>query len=671
MSGHRVRTAHEQWTTARGRALTADRQPRPPHGSPVRVLTGPDVSAAVLDLPWHEQRVATLVAVSGPFDPDWERYALAMARADGAALLSVRATAGEVVIGPLWSADGTSGCAGCAQVRTADRHAPERARAPGRPAAVEEDKQPEPSHVPAALLPPAVGQFISGLLRQDGPLLAPGELLSLAPDGVLRRHPVRPSFRCAVCGAGPDLRAGDPTEPPPARVLVPRPTSAALPDRGRPPFGLDPDRMRDALADPRFGPVLRIQRDGLAGIAMAEINLLGGKFAGHGRGTTFRHAELVACLEAFERIGGYPHVAPIVFDASARELGERALELSAVGHYTARQLASPLCHLKPFDEDTPMDWVWGHLLDSGRPLLVPAELGFYQYGYPAAPGRPRRTQFFDESSSGSALGGSYEEAVLHGLLELAERDAFLLSWHRAAPLPRIAPEEVTDPECRLLIRQIEDQGYEVHLLVATSDLAVPVVWAMARRPDGRLPTNFNSAGASADPVQAAKSALWELCQLIGVGVNWDVEELRPMVADPWLVDELLDHHKRYAYPELLPRVEAVLGGPVVSLAEAFPGWPGVFTDAAGGDVTEGLRFVAGLFRAAGLDRIVVVDQSTPEHTAAGLCSVKALVPGILPMCFGQAQQRLAGLPRLARALTDAHGTPPREEDFPFDPHPFP
>ena len=659
---------------------------------PGRLLLGPKAPADLTDLPWHEWADGPLVAVSGGYDARWERQALATAREQGAPLLSVRAYPSEVLIGPLWTPDGGWGCAGCAQSRNTEYRQTDHTRPPARPTATTtttaDDSTGEPlvysDRRAPGCLPPALQQLLSALLGQQQPPLAPGELMSLTQTGALRRHTVRASFRCAVCGGGPGLRAGRPSDPPAARRLASRPAPGALPDRGEPPFGLDPDRMRDALVDPRFGPVLRIQRNGLVGMALAEADLLGAEFPGHGRGTTFRHAEAVGVLEAFERSGGFPHTAPIVFDATVRQLGDRALELSGLGRYTERQLASPLSRLLRFDDDTPMDWVWGHRLDTGEPLLVPADVGFYQYRRPAPAGtvqpapsvsgpheHPRRGFFFHESSSGSALGGSYEEATLHSLLELAERDAFLLAWHRRRPLPRIAHQEITDRECLLLLRQIQDRGYHVHLLAATADLAVPVVWVMAMRRDGRMPTNFSSAGAGADPVQAIRAGLWEVSQMVTGGVNWDAEALRPAVADPWLVDDLYDHHRRYAYPELLHEIEPLLGGPVVSLAEAFPGWPQVFTDAARGDVTRALRFVEGLFRAAGLDRIVVVDQSTPEHTAAGLSAVKAVVPGIVPMCFGQAQQRLLGIPRLAAAMADAHGTPPREEDFPFTPHPFP
>ena len=52
----------------------------------------------------------------------------------------------------------------------------------------------------------------------------------------------------------------------------------------------------------------------------------------------------------------------------------------------------------------------------------------------------------------------------------------------------------------------------------------------------------------------------------------------------------------------------------------------------------------------------------------GIAIVKAVVPGILPMCFGHAQQRLKGQWRLAAALA---GTPEADRAIPYDPHPFP
>ncbi|MEV4613096.1 YcaO-like family protein [Kitasatospora sp. NPDC049258] len=660
--------------------MSAPHRAAPSTDAPARTLLGPGAPDGWDWDGWAAHPSVGLLAVSGGWDQRWESEALAEARLLGVGLLSVRVADDAVVVGPLWGPlpqDGTPvSCAGCVVTRLSHRHRPEgealvdfaaaaSAAAAGGSAVGGSARGPAATrHRPARRpgspwLAQAVGAY--GQVVGAAPL-GPGELVVLRGDGTVRRHRVRRSYRCPVCGT-PRAAPGAPAAPPPAPTRHPRPTDAAVPTRAGSPYGMDPDRMWHALADSRFGPAVRVGRDAHVPFAMSEVQLLGGAPAGHGRARTYREAEAVAYLEAYERMGGYPHAAPLVTARTARELGDTALDPARLGTYTAEQLAHPLSRVRPWTADTPMDWVWGHRLHDGAPLLVPADAGFYQYRYPPRSPGDRRLNHVLESSSGCALGSSPEEAALQSLLELAERDAFLIGWHRQRPLPVIDPATVTDPQSRLLLRMAAARGYEVHLLAASADIPLPVVWALAVRPDRKLPATFSTAGCHPDPEVAVRSALWELAQLTENGLTWDPATTEAMVEDPWLVTDLMDHPRRNADPRLLPRVETVLGGARRTLGEAFPGWPEVYRQAAGGDVNGGLEFVAELYRRAGLAEIVLVDQSTPEHGDAGLAVVKAVVPGIVPMCFGQVHQRFGGLPRLLGA-----GPGPAEA---LDPHPFP
>ncbi|MGA5702749.1 TOMM precursor leader peptide-binding protein [Peterkaempfera bronchialis] len=626
-----------------------------------------------------------LLACRGGFDVGWERQALAWARNADRPLLSVRITASETLIGPLWTPGGSTGCAGCAQAASLylrwepeerfghDRAERERLEASGSAT------PPPAGSGTAAAFPPWLGDAVGALAtdRHHG-IRDTGGLIAVSATGTVTRHRVSRTFRCRVCGDPAPRLLITPSDPPPkARRTVSRPTGAAVPTRGEhPPFALDPERMRAALADPRFGPITRMTRHSAGTYPISETELLVGTPAGMGRAATFREAEAVAVLEAYERMAGYPHGAAILPATSRRTLGDLALDPMTLGHYTERQLASPHSRLRPYHQDAELDWVWSQPLGGGEPLLVPAEIGFFRYRYdlrppsarerddPATPPGPRRN-FFLDSSSGSALGATYEEASLHALFELAERDAFLLAWHRARPLPRIDPAVIRDPDSRMMLRLAEERGYDVHLLVATDRIPVPAVWALAIRRDRMIPASFSTAGCHPDPEEAVRAALWELTQMVSAGLVWDPAEYAHTIDDPWPIQTIAEHWRRSTFPELLPRIERVLGGPDVTLEEAFPDWPHALVRAAAGDVRGALEFTAELFRQAGLDRILVVDQSTPEHTAHGMSAVKAVVPGIVPMCFGHAQQRLAGLGR----LLDTLGAP--EADIPFDPHPFP
>ncbi|MFX4294645.1 TOMM precursor leader peptide-binding protein [Streptomyces bohaiensis] len=614
---------------------------------------------AVLHPLWEATGGRTAVTLG--WDADWERDRLAAAGED--THLSVRVLADEVLIGPLRVPGTTAGCAGCAETRArvAVTHplAADLSHATGRAAPR------------APLLAALVAPVVAHLAEHP---LAPGELYAVSGRGI-RRHRVPRHFGCPLCAA--PVHDGPQVPPPPPRESRSRPALPGNPGRAAEGAGLlRPDALRRAVVDPRFGPVLALQRELLAPFAMSMAVLPDAIALGYAREATFAASDPIAVLEAYERMSGFPHEAPVLTDTPYTALTDVAIDPADFGTYTEEQAARPGARIALVDEHTPMDWVWGHDLESGRPRLVPAEIGFFQYDYryrrdqraARRQGAAPRRHLYQESSSGCALGSSSEEAALHSLLELAERDAFLLSFHRAQPLPEITHASIGDPVSRRLLDLIESRGFAVHLLCATQDLGVPVVWSLAVNGREVFPATFTAAGSGLDPVSAVRAALWELGQIVTDRLDWDRAEAERMLDDPWLVDEL-DHHIRlYALPERRERATAVLGGPRTTLAEAFPDWPGSVLRAADGDVRGALDHVRGLFAAAGLDRIILVDQTTRDHRDLGLAAAKAVVPGIVPMCFGHAQQRLTGLPRLTAALA---GTAYEGARAPYDPHPFP
>ncbi|MEU1630985.1 YcaO-like family protein [Streptomyces sp. NPDC020096] len=665
------------------------------------------------DWPAWARATGALVAVSGGFHPAWEGAVRDHARTRGLPLLSVRVSAREALLGPLWQDGPLAPCPGCAEVRArlvADHPLFDDWEAPGGTA---RGVAPTLRTVLAA---------VCGSLAASP--LAEGDLVAVGDAGV-RRHRIHRSADCPVCGRTPlparsrDRGSGaqDPAgtrpatghgqpERPPAPGpwhLAPRPTTEALPLREGTALPLRRAALREQLMDRRFGPVTALYTDGRAPFAITGAALGGARFPGWGRASAQGPAGAVAVLEAYERLAGYPHHVPLVRDASfddlRREHPSLALEPARLGLPTARQLASPLSRLRPWTPGTRLDWAWAHRLGgAGEPVLVPAEVAFWQYAYPVSEDpreaarerralrwvarRPEhggrvpvgRRACFQDSSSGCALGASGEEAVLHSLFELAERDAFLLAWHRRRPLPELRRGELraADPEIRHLLDLVESRGFAAHLLVTTSDLALPSVWALlVNRDPAAVPATFSAGGCGPDPVAAVRAALWEVAQLATADADWDRAGTEPMLEDPWLMDTLADHHRLYTLPETRDRVCEVLGGPRLSLAEAFPDWPHRIVTEAGGDVTGTLRYVAQLFTDAGLDEIVVVDQTTRDHRDLGLVAARAVVPGLVPMCFGHAQQRLLGLERLTLGLTLPDGRPVTADDLPLDPHPFP
>jgi ribosomal protein S12 methylthiotransferase accessory factor len=117
-------------------------------------------------------------------------------------------------------------------------------------------------------------------------------------------------------------------------------------------------------------------------------------------------------------------------------------------------------------------------------------------------------------SIGSAAGSSWQAAVLHGLLELIERDAASLWWRGGRRGRSIPPGDEADAMSKLLLRQLrhtDAPSRRTWLLDITTDVGVPSVAAVSCGADG-----FGLAfGLAARPklAAAAHSAILEMCQI--------------------------------------------------------------------------------------------------------------------------------------------------------------
>ncbi|KAB8166539.1 TOMM precursor leader peptide-binding protein [Streptomyces sp. 3MP-14] len=311
--------------------------------------------------------------------------------------------------------------------------------------------------------------------------------------------------------------------------------------------------------------------------------------------------------------------------------------------------------LDPFDPTRPIPWIWGHSVAGDRPVLVPARLVHYSAGLPS-------DNFVFECSNGCATGGSSTEAVLFGLLELVERDAFLLAWYGRRRLARIDPRSTEDARVRGMLDRAALLGYQVRAFDTRSDLGIPVVTALAVRRDGGPGLLSFGAAASLDPAEALAGALSEVLTYIPhlpYQVSERRAELEAMAVDFDLVRQLKDHAQLYGLPRMAEHAEEFLTeDPALPLAEVFADWARVRPATL--DLRDDLRLLTDALAFRGHEA-VAVDQTTPEQRALGLRTVATLAPGLLPLDFGWRRQRALLMPRLLGS----------SERLRLAPHPFP
>lgn len=267
-----------------------------------------------------------------------------------------------------------------------------------------------------------------------------------------------PDPLCPVCGDLPIDRAED------ARLVLER-----RPKHGPRSYRYeDPvqrlEQLKDLYVDKFCGVLHSLRRDTQGGLAVAgaQMKLRRHEWVepGFGRSRNYEESEATAILEALERYGGVqPGGRRTVVEASFAELGEDAVDPRLFGSHPRSTYDDPDIHYRDFDPHTPYRWVWGHSLTHDRPRLVLESQAYYYVAHDTGP-----APYLYEVSNGCALGSTLEEAALHGLLEVAERDAFLLAWYRRLALPRLRPDTARQHPVETQLRMVErETGYQIHL----------------------------------------------------------------------------------------------------------------------------------------------------------------------------------------------------------------
>jgi ribosomal protein S12 methylthiotransferase accessory factor len=587
--------------------------------------------------------------------------------------LPVRTELGRAVIGPL-HVPGEPGCVRCAELRrrVADEHSGARDDL--------RQKYPPLADRPSPWLTAAAARTVAALTADEITEPDPRSsrtrcaLLYLALDSLaVSRHRFLPDPRCSACGAFPD------DSPEAARItLRPRPKPAPSAYRVRALGASDIAGLRATYVDGQTGLIQRTETMASGGLAVAVAALRtchqSRAELGWGRTSHYRRSEMVAVLEALERYGGMaPGGRRTVVRASFADVQDRALDPRSLGLYPPERFAEPGFGFQPFDADRACGWVWGYSFGRQAPILVPQGYAYYSMHLTD----PDDPLFAFETSNGCALGSCLEEAILYGLLELVERDAFLTTWYARLPAPRIDLRSARDRSIPMLAQAIEAQaGYQVLTFDTTMEHGIPSVWAMAACPPGaQQPALACAAGAHLDPEQAASRALCELGPLLADLISRYprvAPRSRALAEDPCQVVTMDDHSVLYTDAGAATRLGFLTAaGPSRSFADIQDRCDiaGAFRHAdLADDLTEAVRRLA----QHGLD-VIVVNQTTPEHLPGGFCCVKTIVPGLLPITFGHHNRRTHGLPRLLEMprLLGYRDRALRPDEINPHPHPFP
>jgi len=303
-------------------------------------------------------------------------------------------------------------------------------------------------------------------------------------------------------------------------------------------------------------------------------------------------------------------------------------------------------------------WVWGYSLTQERPVRVPASRVFSPFRA-IAPG----DSFDGPIISGYCTSLTLCEAIYGALMEVIERDAFMIAWANQLRVPRLELDRSTRCEVDKYLAAFAERGIQVRCVLIDLDLGAHTVVAIARSDRAGDPASIISAAADLDAAAACRRALKELS---ANRLNVRHEMAQAGGSLPQLdVDTVIDeraHGLLYARREMVPYLDFWWNPDNSMPLPAVPPEP---------DIPTRLRRCIDVIRREGLE-VVAVDLTPPAIASLGLCTVKVLIPGTYPMVFDGRFQHFGGS-RISNAPVAAglRKTPTRFEEFFTVPHPFP
>lgn len=378
-----------------------------------------------------------------------------------------------------------------------------------------------------------------------------------------------------------------------------------------------------------------------------------------GKGTTEAEAIAGAIGEAVEHYCALQFDKNDVHKVALGDVGQQAVSpLECVLYSESQYSRRGFPYTRP-EAKSEIGWLAARELPDDHEVMVPASLVYLNY-YREMP----EPHLCANTSNGLAAGPHLDYAMLNGLYELVERDAFMITWMNKLPVPRV-DFSALDGLAHSVHAHYQRFGIELEVVNMTLDLPIYVMMAVAVDRSSGGPAAVVGLGCNLDPVVALNKALLEVCQAHPGEVRRYLEEPpRDRLSSFQDVRTLEDHSAFFAVPERLAELSFLLDGDRTQHIQDL-------ASHSHGNLKADLDHCIRLLREA-QSRVLYVDLTTPDVAQFGLRVVRMIATGLQPIHFGFGEERLGGrrLYEVPRSLGYAL-TLRTEQDLNPCPHPLP
>lgn len=228
-----------------------------------------------------------------------------------------------------------------------------------------------------------------------------------------------------------------------------------------------------------------------------------------GKGISKDHAKASAMMEGFERYSAERQDSDETIIATPNEIGR-------YGDYIdPKSLNLPKNFEKKDISDINLEWSKSKDIISGNEYYIPTNAIFHPYASDS-----NAESLFKSNTNGLASGNILDEAILHGMLEVIERDAWSIFELTHKNYAQIDIESIESELILDIINKFESEGIKIKLMDFTADIKIPTIAASAddtiTKDAGLLTLGM---GTHLDPEVAILRALTEVAQSRATQIN--------------------------------------------------------------------------------------------------------------------------------------------------------
>jgi ribosomal protein S12 methylthiotransferase accessory factor len=354
----------------------------------------------------------------------------------------------------------------------------------------------------------------------------------------------------------------------------------------------------------------------------------GNERIGAGKGPSPEAAYAAAIGEAVERYCAFQWDMGRTIVVPAAQVPAGTILPTDLVLYSAAQYATPGFPHRPWDERADTTWLAGVELGSGDEVFVPAGMTYLVNPMPTP-----QDHLTPPTSNGLAAGATLSDAVLGGLYELMERDAFLITWMNRLPATEI-DLRASGGAAASVATHYGRRGVTLRAFLLPSDLPAATVLAVAFDDAPGRPAQIVGLGCHLDVAVATEKAVFELCQ----ARPSETARFRDNPPEGRLREyrdvATLDDHSAFASQRSRRHEFEFLwasGSSTVLEGAAGPLPP----------AEEQLRTCTTELSRLG-SRLAYVDLTLPDIASVGLHVVRVLATSLQPIHFGHGEERLGG-----------------------------